>query len=56
MEDLLAFDGQVSDEDAALVESVQRGLRSGMIEHGRLMPRSEALIHDFQLKVAAALG
>jgi choline monooxygenase len=56
VEELLAFDGRVSDEDAALVASVQRGLRSGMIEHGRLLPRSEALIHDFQVKVAAALG
>ncbi len=56
VDELLAFDDRVSREDAALVASVQRGLRSGMIEHGRLMPRSEALIHDFQVKVAAALG
>ena len=56
MEELLAFDDQVGREDAVLVESVQRGLRSGMVEHGRLMPRSEALIHDFQVKVAAALS
>ena len=54
--ELLAFDDQVGREDAELVKSVQRGLRSGMVEHGRLLPRSEMLIADFQAKVAAALG
>jgi hypothetical protein len=38
------------------VESVQRGLRSGMVEQGRLMPTSERLIADFQRRVAGALA
>ncbi len=54
--ELLAFDDRVGREDAGLVASVQRGLRSGMVEYGRLLPRSEALIRDFQAKIAAALG
>jgi len=54
--ELLAFDEQVGREDRVLVESVQRGLRSRMVERGRLMPESEQLIADFEQKVAAALG
>ena len=54
--ELLAFDDQVGDEDRALVESVQRGVRAGMIEHGRLLPESERLIRHFQALVAAALA
>ena len=54
--DLLAFDEQVGVEDKGLVESVQRGLRSGMVEQGRLMPTSERLIADFQRRVAGALA
>lgn len=53
--DVLEFDNQVGTEDRGLVESVQRGLRSGMVERGRLMPRSERLIADFQRRVATAL-
>lgn len=56
VEQLLAFDDQVGREDRGLVESVQRGLRSRMVERGRLMPKSEQLIADFQQKVAAALA
>ena len=37
-----------------LVESVQRGMRSGAFERGRLMP-SEELIGEFQRWVAAGL-
>ena len=54
--DLLTFDDQVGDEDRALVESVQRGVRAGMIEHGRLLPQSERLIRHFQELVADALA
>jgi phenylpropionate dioxygenase-like ring-hydroxylating dioxygenase large terminal subunit len=56
VDDLLGFDNQVGAEDKLLVESVQRGLRSGMVEHGRLMPQSERLIADFQGRVAQALA
>jgi phenylpropionate dioxygenase-like ring-hydroxylating dioxygenase large terminal subunit len=50
-----AFDDQVGREDVRLIESVQRGLRSGMVEHGRLMPESEQLIAHFQGLVSDSL-
>ena len=56
MRKMLAFDDQVGREDKALVEGVQRGLRSGMVEHGRLLTNSEHLIGHFQSLVAAALA
>jgi phenylpropionate dioxygenase-like ring-hydroxylating dioxygenase large terminal subunit len=54
--ELLEFDGQVGAEDKALVENVQRGVATGLIEHGRLLPESERLIADFQQRVQEALG
>ena len=36
-EEFFAFDDQVGREDRALVESVQRGMSSGMLDHGRLL-------------------
>jgi phenylpropionate dioxygenase-like ring-hydroxylating dioxygenase large terminal subunit len=56
VEELLAFDRQVGAEDRALVERVQRGVRSGLIEHGRLLPQSERLVLGFQALVRAALS
>jgi len=56
IEDLLAFDNQVGAEDTVLVEGVQRGVSAGGLESGRLLPRSEVLIADFQQRVAAALA
>jgi choline monooxygenase len=53
--DLLELDDQVGREDRALVESVQRGVRSGLLERGRLLPESERLVAGFQRRVAAAL-
>jgi phenylpropionate dioxygenase-like ring-hydroxylating dioxygenase large terminal subunit len=53
---MLEFDDQLGREDKVLVESVQRGLRSGMVERGRLLLNSEQLIHDFQRRVAEALS
>ena len=53
---LLALDDQVGREDRALVEAVQRGVRSGLLEAGRLMPESEWLVAGFQQRVAAVLG
>ena len=49
------LDSQVGDEDRGLVESVQRGMRSGAFEHGRLLLPSEELIADFQRWVTAGL-
>ena len=50
--DYLKLDYQVGDEDRVLVESVQRGMRSGAFERGRLMLPSEELIGEFQRWVA----
>jgi choline monooxygenase len=53
---LIAFDDQVGREDTVLVESVQRGIRSGLIHHGRLLVDSEHLIAGFQNAVREALA
>jgi choline monooxygenase len=52
---MIDFGAQVGREDASLVESVQRGLSSGMVPHGRLLLSSEHLIQHFQRLVADAL-
>jgi phenylpropionate dioxygenase-like ring-hydroxylating dioxygenase large terminal subunit len=54
--ELLAFDDQVGLEDRGLVESVQAGVRSGMLEEGRLLPESERLLAQFQQLVREALA
>ncbi len=54
--EMIAFDDQVGREDKLLVESVQRGLRSGVVPQGRLLRGSEHLIHDFQKLVLQALS
>jgi phenylpropionate dioxygenase-like ring-hydroxylating dioxygenase large terminal subunit len=55
LEELMAWDSQVAEEDVSLVESVQRGLDSGAVPQGRLMMESERLIADFQRRVRDAL-
>jgi choline monooxygenase len=54
--ELIEFDDQVGREDRELVESVQQGLRNGLIEHGHLLLDSELLIEAFQERVAAVLA
>jgi phenylpropionate dioxygenase-like ring-hydroxylating dioxygenase large terminal subunit len=54
--DMLEFDDQVGREDAVLVERVQRGVRSGMVEGGRLMSDSERLIIHFGRLLVEQLG
>jgi phenylpropionate dioxygenase-like ring-hydroxylating dioxygenase large terminal subunit len=54
--EMMAFANQVGAEDASLVASVQQGLSSGMIPHGRLLPSSEHLIQHFQKHVHDALS
>jgi len=49
------FGAVVGQEDNGLVESVHRGLRSGMVEQGRLLLGSERLLQHFQLLVYDAL-
>ena len=53
---MMAFANQVGAEDASLVASVQLGLSSGMIPHGRLLPSSEHLIQHFQRLVHDAVS
>jgi choline monooxygenase len=52
----LAFDAQVGAEDRVLVERVQAGVRSGLLEGGRLMPQSEQLVAHFQSLLVDALA
>jgi phenylpropionate dioxygenase-like ring-hydroxylating dioxygenase large terminal subunit len=54
--DMLEFDDQVGAEDRVLVERVQRGLRGGGLDHGRLMGESEKLIAHFQGLLVDALA
>ena len=56
LRDLFELDDQVGREDRVLVEAVQRGVRSGLVEHGRLMPESERLVAGFQIRVRETLG
>jgi phenylpropionate dioxygenase-like ring-hydroxylating dioxygenase large terminal subunit len=53
--EFFAFDNQVGKEDTALVESVQRGVSSGVLEHGRLLLNAEPLLAAFQSWVAEAV-
>ena len=56
VEEMLEFDEQVGAEDRILVERVQKGLRGGGVEHGRLMGDSERLIAHFQNLLLEALA
>jgi choline monooxygenase len=56
IEEMLAFDEQVGREDTVLVERVQRGVRSGALEHGHLLAGSERLIAHFGRLLVDALG
>jgi Ring hydroxylating alpha subunit (catalytic domain) len=47
-QEFFAFDNQVGREDTKLVESVHRGMASGVLEHGRLLLASEPLLAAFQ--------
>jgi phenylpropionate dioxygenase-like ring-hydroxylating dioxygenase large terminal subunit len=54
--EIMAFGSQVAAEDMALVESVQKGLDSGMVPYGRLLTTSEHLIQHFQRLVYESLS
>jgi phenylpropionate dioxygenase-like ring-hydroxylating dioxygenase large terminal subunit len=56
VDELIAFDEQVGREDQALVEGVQRGVRSGVLGEGRLLSGSEQLVAHFQRLCAEALA
>ena len=51
IEEMLAFDAQVGAEDTRLVERVQQGVSSGVLDEGRLLPESERLVAHFQALV-----
>jgi phenylpropionate dioxygenase-like ring-hydroxylating dioxygenase large terminal subunit len=53
--EFVAFDKQVGAEDKALVQRVQRGVTSGLLAGGHLMPESEKLIAHFDALVRGAL-
>jgi choline monooxygenase len=55
IDELIAFDDQIGREDTALVEGVQRGVRSGVLAEGRLLAESEQLVAHFQQLVRDAL-
>ncbi len=48
IEDFVRFIDQVQQEDVALCESVQRGLRSGFFEQGKLLLTRENGLQHFQ--------
>jgi choline monooxygenase len=54
--ELLELDGIVGVEDTALVEGVQRGMSTGLIDRGTLLAQSEQLVAHFQRLTAAALA
>jgi carnitine monooxygenase subunit len=54
--EFLEFDDEVGQEDAKLVELVQRGAGAGVIPEGRLLPESEQLVAGFQARVREALA
>jgi len=56
IEELLAFDNEVGAEDQVLVERVQQGVRSGLLDQGRLLTESEQLVAHFQSLVLDALA
>jgi phenylpropionate dioxygenase-like ring-hydroxylating dioxygenase large terminal subunit len=56
IDELVEFDNQVGAEDRALVEGVQRGVRTGLITEGRILSESEQLVAHFQRLCAEALA
>jgi choline monooxygenase len=55
VQELIEFNRQVGEEDDALTDSVQRGLRAGIPEKGRFLAGAEHLVGHFQRLVASAL-
>jgi len=56
LREFFAFDEQVGREDTVLVESVHRGVSSGVLDHGRLLLGSEPLLAAFQSWLRERLG
>jgi phenylpropionate dioxygenase-like ring-hydroxylating dioxygenase large terminal subunit len=56
VQEFFAFDNQVGREDTVLVESVHRGMASGLLDQGRLLLASEPLLAAFQHWLAEQLA
>ncbi len=56
LREFFSFDDQVGKEDTVLVESVHRGMASGVLDHGRLLLNAEPLLAAFQRWVAERLN
>ena len=54
-DEFFAFDDQIGREDTVLVESVHRGMASGVLDHGRLLPNAEPLLAAFQSWVTESI-
>ena len=54
-DEFFAFDDQVGREDTVLVESVHRGMASGVLDHGRLLLNAEPLLAAFQSWVTESI-
>jgi choline monooxygenase len=53
IEQMMAFDTEVGDQDAVLVAAAQAGVAGSWIDRGRILPQ-ERLLADFQRYVLAA--
>ena len=53
IEQMMAFDGEVGDQDTALVAAAQAGVAGSWLDRGRILPQ-ERLLADFQRYVHAA--
>ncbi|MHB8642800.1 MAG: aromatic ring-hydroxylating oxygenase subunit alpha [Gaiellaceae bacterium] len=56
IEGLLELDDTVGNEDAVLVERVQRGVTTGLLANGRLLDDAEQLVAHFQRLVRDAIS
>ena len=56
IKELIEFDSEVAREDTALVKGVQSGMRSGVLDAGRLLPQSDRLVAQFQRLCTEALA
>jgi phenylpropionate dioxygenase-like ring-hydroxylating dioxygenase large terminal subunit len=56
IDELIAFDTQVGNEDTELVRGVQQGVRSGLLAEGRILTESEQLVAHFQRLCIEALA
>ena len=54
-DEFFVFDDQVGREDTMLVESVHRGMASGVLDHGRLLVNAEPLLAAFQSWVTESI-